>query len=300
MSRENSFDPKAKFRYIRRLLRHRWQGQPRVCPYCGPSSIVMLVRRKKLIAEILQCQTCHLWFRWPADSSEEHDEYYQDEFAGDSPQVVLPDSAKLSSLMNKSFSGSPLDISSKALVLHELCPGGRVLDFGSSWGYGTYQLQQRGFDVVGFEISRPRAKYGREKMGLNIIDTIQALEAIPAGTFDIVFSNHVVEHLPNIAEIFSLLTRLVKNGGFVFHVLPNFMGEMARSGYWLKWIGEDHPIAPAMPFFEFAMPRSGLDKPVFASSPFDSSIAEALKARPQASLSTEGDELLVFARRSSR
>jgi 2-polyprenyl-3-methyl-5-hydroxy-6-metoxy-1,4-benzoquinol methylase len=298
MSRENSFDPKAKCRYIHRLLRHRWLGQPRVCPYCGPSSIVMLVRRKKLIVEILQCQTCHLWFRWPSDTSEEHDEYYQDDFAGDSPQVVLPDSVELSSLMNKSFSGSPLDINSKALVLYEVCPGGKVLDFGSSWGYGTYQLQLRGFDAVGFEISKPRAEYGREKMGLNIIDTIQELEAMPAGTFDVVFSNHVVEHLPKIAEIFSLLTRLLKNGGFVFHVLPNFMGKMARSGYWLKWIGEDHPIAPAMPFFEFAIPRAGLNKPVFASSPFDNSIAEALKGRPHASLSTEGDELLVFARRN--
>jgi SAM-dependent methyltransferase len=201
--------------------------------------------------------------------------------------------------MNKNFSGSPLDINSKALVLHELCPGGKVLDFGSSWGYGTYQLQQRGFDAVGFEISKPRAEYGREKMGLNVIDTIQELEAMPAGTFDVVFSNHVVEHLPSIAEIFRLLTRLVKEGGFVFHVLPNFMGKMALSGYWLKWIGEDHPIAPAMPFFEFAIPRAGLNKPVFASSPFDNSIAEALKDKSHASLSTEGDELLVFARRSS-
>jgi 2-polyprenyl-3-methyl-5-hydroxy-6-metoxy-1,4-benzoquinol methylase len=298
MSRENSFDVKAKFRYVRRLLRHRWEGQPRVCPYCGPSSIVALVRRKKLIAEILQCQTCHLWFRWPADSSAEHDEYYQEEFAGDSPQVVLPDSAELSSLMNKNFSGSALDINSKTQVLHALRPGGRVLDFGSSWGYGTYQLQRQGFDAVGFEISKPRAEYGREKMRLKIIDTIEELEAVPAGSFDIVFSNHVVEHLPNITSIFPVITRVLKENGFVFHVLPNFMGKTARSGYWVKWIGEDHPIAPAMPFFEFAIPRAGLGKPIFGSSPFDEPMAQALKGSPGDPLSTEGDELLVFARRS--
>jgi 2-polyprenyl-3-methyl-5-hydroxy-6-metoxy-1,4-benzoquinol methylase len=298
MSRENSFDPRAKFRYVRRLLRHRWEGQPRVCPYCGPSSIVTLLRRKKLIAEILQCQTCHLWFRWPADSSAEHDEYYQEEFAGDSPQVILPDRADLDSLVNKNFSGSPLDINSKARVLHALRPGGRVLDFGSSWGYGTYQLQRQGFEAVGFEISKPRAGYGREKMGLNVIDTIEDLEAVPAGSFDIVFSNHVVEHLPNIASIFPVLTRVLKKDGFVFHVLPNFMGAKARAGYWVKWIGEDHPIAPAMPFFEFAIPRAGLEKPVFGSSPFDEPVAHALKESPGDPLSTEGDELLVFARRS--
>jgi SAM-dependent methyltransferase len=135
-------------------------------------------------------------------------------------------------------------------------------------------------------------------MGLKIIDTFQELERLPARSFDVVFSNHVVEHLPNIADIFPLLTRLLKENGFVFHVLPNFMGEKARSGYWVKWIGEDHPVAPAIPFFEFAIPRAGLNKPVFGSNPFDDRMAQALKDRPRASLSTEGDELLVFAGRS--
>lgn len=259
--------------------------------------MVKLVRRKKLIVEILQCQSCHLWFRWPADSAGEHDTYYQEEFAGDSPQVVLPGESELLLLTAANFSGSPLDINKKVRVLHSLRPGGRVLDFGSSWGYGTYQLQQCGFDVLGFEISRPRAEYGRRRLGLKIIDSLEELEKLPAGSFDVVFSNHVVEHLPNIAAVFPLLTRLLKENGFVFHVLPNFMGKKARSGYWLKWIGEDHPIAPAMPFFEFAIPRAGLTKPVFGSSPFDDQMAGMLKDGSGAALSTEGDELLVFAQK---
>ena len=298
MSRENTFDLGAKFRYIQRMLHHRWDGQPRVCPYCGPTSTVRLVRRKKLIVEILQCRTCHLWFRWPVDTPDEHDRYYQEEFAGDSPQVALPASEELDSLINTNFSGSALDIAGKVQVLRGLCPGRTVLDFGSSWGYGTYQLKQQGFDAVGFEISQPRAEYGRAKMGLEIIDTIEELERVPAASFDIVFSNHVVEHLRNIATVFPLLTRLLKGNGFVFHVLPNFMGEKARSGYWLKWIGEDHPIAPAMPFFDYAIPRAGLEKPVFGSSPFDEQMVQLVRKHPRAALSTEGDELLVFARKS--
>jgi SAM-dependent methyltransferase len=299
MSKENSLDVKAKIRYVRRILYHRWRAQPRVCPYCGPSSSVKLVRRKKLIVEILQCQTCHLWFRWPADTPGEHDKYYQKEFAGDSPQVVLPDADELRSLTSANFSGSPLDINNKIRVLQALRPGCRVLDFGCSWGYGTYQLQRSGFDAVGFEISKPRSEYGRAKLGLKIIDTLNELERLPAGEFDIIFSNHVVEHLPNIASVFPLLTRLLKDDGFVFHVLPNFMGEKARSGYWLKWIGEDHPIAPAIPFFGFAVPRAGLSEPAFGSSPFDDRMAHALNGEPGASLSTEGDELLVFARKTA-
>ncbi len=299
MSKENILDISAKVRYVRRILRHRWHGQPRVCPYCGPSSTVKLVRRKKIIVEILLCQNCHLWFRWPADTPHEHENYYQEEFAGDTPQVILPNAQELQALKSANFSGSSLDINNKGRVLNAVRPGSRVLDFGCSWGYGTYQLQQHGFDAVGFEISRPRAEYGRTKLGLNIIDALDELVRLPAGSFDIVFSNHVVEHLPDIAQSFSILTRLLKRDGFVFHVLPNFMGRKARSGYWVKWIGEDHPIAPAISFFEIAIPRSGLAEPIFGSSPFDDQMAQALNGQPGATLSTEGDELLVFAQKTA-
>ena len=298
MSKQTFLDVKSKLRYIRRLLYHRWRGQPRVCPYCGPSSVVVLVRRKKMIAEILQCQTCHLWFRWPVDTWHEHDRYYQEEFAGDAPQIVLPGSEELRLLERTNFSGSPLDIKDKVQVLRALRPGGRVLDFGCSWGYGVRQLQRQGFDAVGFEISRPRAEYGREKLGLEIIDSFEELARLAENGFDIIFSNHVVEHLPDIGVTFAALTRLLKPNGFVFHVLPNFTGRTARSGYWVKWIGEDHPIAPAMPFFEYAIPRAGLTKPVFASNPFDDRMAQALSGQHSATVSTEGDELLVYARRN--
>jgi hypothetical protein len=50
-----------------------------------------------------------------------------------------------------------------------------------------------------------------------------------------------------------------------------------------------------MPFFEFAIPRAGLTKPIFGSNPFDDRMAQALAGQPGASLSTEGDELLVYA-----
>lgn len=297
MSKENSLDLRAKVRYIRRILHHRLRQQPRICPYCGPSSTVHLVRRKKLIVEILQCQTCHLWFRWPSDTLDEHDAYYQDEFAGDTQQVVLPSDSQLKKLRDTNFAGSPLDISNKVQVLRALREGGRVLDYGSSWGYGTYQLRSYGFDAVGFDISKPRAEFGRAQLGLSIIDAESDLENAPSESFDIIFSNHVIEHLPNIAVEFSLMTRLLKRGGFVFHVLPNFLGEKARSGYWIKWIGEDHPIAPAIPFFELAIPRAGLAPPVFGSDPFDGSMAQALKDGTPSALPTEGDELLVYANR---
>ncbi|MBZ5698577.1 MAG: class I SAM-dependent methyltransferase [Acidobacteriia bacterium] len=299
MSKENIFDFKAKFRFARKLIRHRLQRQPRVCPYCGPSSTLRLIHRKKLIMDILQCETCHLIIRWPTDTPQEHDLYYQQEFAEDSPQVILPTPEELRALVQNDFLGSPLDINHKIRVLKALRPAGRVLDFGCSWAYGTYQFQRHGFDATGFEISKPRADHGRKNLGQKVIDSYEELHALPPASFDIIFTNHVVEHLPGIRNSLSLLAGLLSKDGFVFHVLPNFTGKRAKSGFWLKWIGEDHPIAPTIDFFEYAIPRSGLLSPVFGSSPFDENLIAALTGQPGAMLSTDGDELLVYAHKAA-
>jgi hypothetical protein len=95
-----------------------------------------------------------------------------------------------------------------------------------------------------------------------------------------------------------MLTRLLAKDGIVFHVLPNFSGGKARSELWLNWIGEEHPIAPTMEFFEYAVPRSGLQQLQFGSSPFDEKLIAALTGRLGAP-STDGDELLVLAYHST-
>jgi 2-polyprenyl-3-methyl-5-hydroxy-6-metoxy-1,4-benzoquinol methylase len=225
--------------------------------------------------------------------------YYQQEFAQDSPQVILPTPEELRALVQCDFLGSPLDINHKIRVLKALRPAGRVLDFGCSWAYGTYQFQRHGFDATGFEISKPRADYGRKNLGQNVIDSFEELNALPPESFHIIFTNHVVEHLPDIRSSLSLLAGLLSRGGFAFHVLPNFTGKRAKSGLWLKWIGEDHPIAPTIDFFGYAIPRSGLLSPVFGSSPFDENLIAALTGQPGAMLSTDGDELLVYAHKAA-
>ena len=288
----------SKSRFARRLLRHRIRRQPKVCPYCGPSSPVRLVRHKKLIMDILQCEVCRLIFRWPADSPQEHMTYYQYEYFIDAPQVVLPAPQELQALTNRGFAGSPLDLNTKIRVLKALRPSGRVLDFGCSWGYGAYQLQKHGFQASGFEISRPRADYARSQLKMEVLDEIDRLRALPPASFDIVFSNHVVEHVPAIRDTLQLMARLLVPEGLAFHVLPNFTGATARTGAWLKWIGEDHPIAPTIEFFKYAIPRSGLGSPIFASSPFDDQPTPSFSEGPE-DHTADGDELLVVARKSA-
>jgi 2-polyprenyl-3-methyl-5-hydroxy-6-metoxy-1,4-benzoquinol methylase len=289
---------RSKLRYVKRMLRHRLRGQPRVCPHCGTSSTVSRIRRKKLVVDILQCSKCHLIFRWPADTPDELGIHYESQFAEDAPQVRQPDPHELQGLLNNNFASLFGDLSHKLSLLRAVKPSGRVLDYGCSWAYATYLLQKNGYDAVGFEVSRSRAEYARKHLAVPVIDSLSELESLPSGSFDIIYSNHVLEHLPSIRKTLALFTRLLKDDGIAFHILPNFTGATARSGKWLSWIGEDHPIAPTIEFFQLALPVAGLRRFKFASSPFDEKAFEAIASASGRSSQLDGDELLVVAHKS--
>ena len=197
------------------------------------------------------------------------------------------------------FSGTPLDMGTKVDMLKAMRPRSRLLDYGCSWGYGTHQFVREGFEAVGFEISQRRAVYGREMLGLEIISDMEQLKLLPQGSFDIIFSHHVLEHLQDIRTTFEAMAYLLADDGFFFHVLPNFTGRMARTGMWLKWIGEEHPLAPTMDFFRIALPEFGFKRVFFASSPFDEGLTTALGDLQWKSTQTDGDELLCVASRRS-
>jgi 2-polyprenyl-3-methyl-5-hydroxy-6-metoxy-1,4-benzoquinol methylase len=289
---------RSKFRFASRMLRHRLNDQPRVCPYCGPTSPLSLLRRKKLIMDILQCGNCRLIFRWPLDDPNEMDIHYETEFAEEAPQVRAPDPKDLQTLIENDF--APIfgpDPKHKMSVLKAVRGNGRVLDYGSSWGYTCALLRKNGYETVGFEVSKSRAEYARKNLGITVINTAAGLDSMPDGSFDIVYSNHVLEHIQGIRDALGSFARLLRTDGIAFHVLPNFGGGAWRSGEWINWIGEDHPIAPTIEFFKKALPAAGFGRFKFASTPFDERALTAITDPDRESPPTEGNELLIVAQK---
>ena len=73
----------------------------------------------------------------------------------------------------------------------------RIIDYGSSWGYTTYQFKEAGHQVQGYEISRSRAGYGIKNLDVDICTDEKQLRK---GNH-IFFSSHVIEHHPDIASM---------------------------------------------------------------------------------------------------
>lgn len=278
--------------YLTRAVGHRIRRQPRVCPYCHEARRLSLLGRKKLIIEVFRCERCRLIFRYPLETPRDNAERYQSTY--DEAEVTrLPTEDELARFVAHGFPGN-LDFTKKIRALRTIVPSGRVLDFGCSWGYGVHQLIRRGFEATGFEVSKPRARFGREKLHVNIIDDPAEVRALPANSFDVIFSSHVIEHLPDLSGSFELLSRLLVPGGLLFAMIPNFTGSAARAGLFWRWIGQDHPIAPTQEFLGPALLEHGFTSVHFGSGPFDGFLIERLAARDFAALNTEGEELLIL------
>lgn len=196
---------------------------------------------KKFFHSLLQCGECHLIYRFPTENASGMDAFYQESYAEPGLTTELPDAATLARLLETKFKGSGKDFSYHIAVLGALGlkDGGRILDYGANWGYMTWQFQQAGFDVSAYEISVPRANYGL-KLGIDVKTQIQDV----GGDFDMVYSCHVLEHVPDPAATIREHLALLKPGGLVVAHTPNGCRSFREKHYSLfhqTW-GQVHPV----------------------------------------------------------
>lgn len=233
-------DPDLRHYVLRSATWRLWPSLA-ICPSCG-SRGTDAVGRKALVTKLVRCPGCFLLYRVPQEPRDWQERFYQSGYES-SLATHLPSKPELAKMTARDFRGTEKDFSSKIAVLSALGakPSNRVLDFGCSWGYGVWQLRAHGYEASGFEISRERALYGRERLGLAITDSLNTLKS---GYFDFVFSNHVFEHLPDPAELPKILGRLLRPGGIAVAWFPN--GSMAHRearphGYHHSW-GRLHAV----------------------------------------------------------
>jgi SAM-dependent methyltransferase len=104
-------------------------------------------------------------------------------------------------------------------ILADLCPGGVILDLGAGAGI-VHQMDFRGrvAKVCGVDLD-PRVTTNP------LLDEGRVSDAgrIPYGdaTFDLVFSDNVVEHLSEPLEVFREVRRVLKPGGMFLFKTPN-------------------------------------------------------------------------------
>lgn len=205
----------------------------------------------------------------------------------------MPTDSELARMLHEGF-GPERDYGAYADVLDALgCrPGTSIFDFGCSWGYGSLQLLRRGYRVQAFEVSQPRATFARDKLGIDVVPSLEQVRA----PFDVFFSAHVLEHVPVVAEAVRRGLSLLRPGGLFVAFTPNGSPEFraAQPIAWHKLWGLVHPQLLDAGYYRGLF--AGRDI-LLASSPYDTRAIAQWKENPQASaeLPLAGPELLCVA-----
>jgi SAM-dependent methyltransferase len=270
----------------------------RSCPGCGHITH-RLVDRKYLLARLFECAHCHLMFRFPIDDTARMEVFYQQEYRQeDRITTDLPGEKEWQQYESAGFGEK--DVSHYVDLFRHLFPERspdsiRVLDYGCSWGYQTRQFLTAGFDCQGFELSRIRAAFGRDRLGLPITSDFQQIR----GGLDVFFASHVIEHVPSPAAMLEMADRLLKPGGYFCIESPNG-SEIFKSkhpGHFHKLWGRVHPNFISPRFYHHWL--NG--RPAFiTSSPFDG-LRQRVSAWDRLSFSIdrlEGPSMLMITRKS--
>jgi len=209
------------------------------CPNCGNSKN-KIIKRKYFVTTLRECQKCFLLFRAPTTTTEENKKFYQEKYSI-GYATDCPNEEELKKLIDTNFNNTERSYKKyiEILKLMHQDKNPKLLDFGCSWGYGSYQLSKSGFDIESYEISESRSRYAKEMLNVKIIDNLNSIED---EYFDIFFSSHVLEHLPNLNYILNLALRIIKKNGLFIAFTPNgSFFHKNKNSHWNKLWGMVHP-----------------------------------------------------------
>jgi SAM-dependent methyltransferase len=105
--------------------------------------------------------------------------------------------------------------------------GRRFLDFGCGGGFLLRAASDDNWNAVGYDVGN-RALASCQAQGLAATDNLAGL---PPFSFDVVFLNHVFEHLADQQSVLAEVRRLLHKNGKLFVVVPNRSGMRAKLSF---------------------------------------------------------------------
>jgi 2-polyprenyl-3-methyl-5-hydroxy-6-metoxy-1,4-benzoquinol methylase len=263
------------------------------CPFCS-SVKHKLIDRKYIVTRLFECEECRLFYRHPLEKISQNKIFYQEQYKEiDKITASLPTEKTLADMIRNKFNEGNKNADRYVDLFDALCSGKgklKMIDYGCSWGYMTYQFAKIGFDVQGFEISEKRAEYGKLNLGVDIKTSERDLRQ----ENDLFFSSHVIEHHPDIKAMIQLAKNLLKPDGYFLAISPNGSRGFRLnnlSSFHRSW-GKVHPNYLNSDFYAHVFK----DNPYYiGSSPFNIQEIRGWKDR-QIVDNLDGEELMLIVK----
>lgn len=229
------------------------------CKACGSSSAIFLFSCKANNGKsfsVCRCETCEAGFIDPQpDFKEIEEEYYAADYHAYQLKPVRKPSLfnGIKEFIKKSSAAGFLGYGNPPWYYKIFYPfflrmsfypdyvrQGKVLDVGCGAGRYLGYLKEMGWDTYGLDISQLAVDTAnRAKVGKIYLGDLEHNE-LPKNFFDVINFNHVFEHLQNPDKMLAEANKLLKPGGEIIIVLPNF-SSLAAKVFKRNWGGFDIP-----------------------------------------------------------
>lgn len=198
--------------WLQRLRPYRFVGESRPCVLCNGRERSVVGTRDRYLMPLrnVLCSGCGLVFLDPMPTDAEIEAYYRDEYR----QHYHGDSKPRAKALLRDERGARERV---ALLAPLLRKGDRVLDIGSGTGAFVAAAERAGWTAVGIEPHQGFAEFARDHYQADIHATTLEQAPLKPGSFDLVTSSHVFEHLPAPQQAFALVHELLDADG-VFHI----------------------------------------------------------------------------------
>ena len=161
--------------------------------------------------QYLCCRYCKLVSIHPRPTPRMLTEYYQD---------YLPDRAE--GIRQWEALIQPVVAESADLVVSRTRTGGKkLLDVGCGYGFFLNEMESRGWDVKGLEVSITGRDYAQNRWNFQVYsEPLETLE-LPENTFDVITLLYVIEHIYDPLALLMEVNRILKPGGLVIVRWPH-------------------------------------------------------------------------------
>lgn len=205
------------------------------CPYCkNTAARPYLKLRDEFLTkepfEIVECSSCHLLYTVPRPSADKIGLYYKSE-------EYLSHQKNTSGLIPRIYEKvKHVNLKRKFQLATNGLPKGTLLDIGCGVGDFLLVSKKNGWEVVGIEPSALAKSVAQDRLGFTPLDPSEITQ-LPAASFDVITMWHVLEHVEDVNEQVSQLSRLLKSGGRLVIAVPNYQSYDALyyQDQWAAW-----------------------------------------------------------------
>ena len=138
-----------------------------------------------------------------------------------------------------------------AVMIPNVPKGARIVDFGSGFGSCVLAARNAGFDAVGIELASFEVEFARRRLAsvrpqdrpdriYLLGDAISA--GLPAASGDVLTLWNVLEHIENLAGVLGAARELLKSGGVLYAICPNYFAWRLEAHYHVPW--KPNPLLP--------------------------------------------------------